>query len=153
MRSAITAPTHIRTVEQLRKNSDTILNGTWIAIDPASISMGYALVEGGNISKNGTFSTKKKPIGERLKDLHSMLDLELPEVELMVVEFVRTGTGHHFLTWSTGLAVGALGAKITIEIPTSLWAKGKDANYIKSDACDAKYIAKFCLAVCEDTSL
>jgi len=149
----ITAPTHLKIVKQLRSNSDIILQGTWIAIDPSSRSMGYALVEGGNISKNGTFVTKKKPIGERLKDLHSMLDLELPEVELMVVEFVRTGTGHHFLTWSTGLAVGALGAKTTIEIPTSLWAKCKDANYVKSDACDAKYIARFCIEVCEDLSL
>jgi hypothetical protein len=140
-------------VKELRKNSDTILNGTWIAIDPSSRSMGYALVEGGNISKNGTFTTKKKQIGERLKDLHSMLDLELPEVELVVIEFVRTGTGHHFLVWGTGLAVGALGATTTIEIPTSLWAKGKDANYIKSDAADAKYIARFCIEVCSNLDL
>lgn len=149
----ITAPTHKKIVKELRKHSDIILNGTWIAIDPASRSMGYALIEGGAVSKNGTFVTKKKPIGERLKDLHSMLDLDLPEVELMVVEFVRTGTGHHFLTWSTGLAVGALGAPITIEIPTKLWEKCKDKDYIKSDACDAKYIAKFCIEVCKDLTL
>jgi hypothetical protein len=115
--------------------------------------MGYALMEGGQLAKNGVFKTKEKEIGKRLKELYNHLDIDLPEVDLLVVEFVRTGTGHHFLTWSTGLAVGALGAKITIEIPTSLWAKCKDANYVKGDAMDAKYIAKFCIEVCEDLTL
>ena len=128
------------------------MNEPWIAIDPGSISMGYCVVDKGAIIKKGSLISTSKDIGSRLNDLWDLLTPIISSPKLMVMELVRTSTGHYMLTWSAGIAVGAVAAKDILEIPTHLWKKTVDKDYYKSDVMDALYIAKFILKVCEEFS-
>jgi len=151
MRAAITAKSHRKTVETLREHSDTILEGSFTVIDPSSRSMGYCIFQGGEVIANGKLTSDGK-IGERLKDLYHQLDI-FDHTPLMLMEKVRSGTGHIYLVFSAGVAVAGLSHSELLEIPYSLWSKRKDASYVKSDAMDARYMGLLAVDVCRDLSL
>ena len=145
----LTAKTHLQIASKLKSLKDKIENGTMVVIDPSSKSMGYCVTVDGKIDQNGVIKTTKATIGERLRDLFEQVS-QLPQADVVIIEFVRTGTGHQYLVWSVGVAAAAANSSITIEIPTSMWSKYKDSEYYKSDAMDAKYMAKCVLQIIKD---
>ena len=135
-------------VKQLLSQSDIILNQRWIAVDPASKIMGYAIVDKGEITKSGTIEAKHNaPIGIRLQVMYEALH-NMGIFELLAIEKVRQPKGHFMLVWSAGVASGGVGARFTCEVPTNLWKQAADDAYFKDDEQDAIYIAKYCLELC-----
>jgi len=128
--------------------------GTVLSIDPASKSLGYAIFEGGIQVEAGTLKTsEKQPVGRRLFDLLDQLEDVIRDyrpIDIMLIELVRSSTGHIFLTWAAGMAVAASDAPVVIEIPEKMWKKTIDDQWFKCDVQDAKYIAKLAFVICED---
>lgn len=149
----ITAPTHKKIVEVLLNNKKLLLEQRWIAIDPASRSIGYALVEGGEVVEKGTIKTNKKCIGERLNDLFHQLEDKFDDLSMVAVELVRPNSGHLYLTWGAGVVAAGTNAPLVIEIPTSMWAKRKDSGWAKTDVLDALYIAKLILTIVSEVEV
>ena len=146
----LTAKSHLQIAAKLKTLKDEILNGTLVTIDPSSKTIGFCIVEKGVIQSCGVVKTSEKSITKRLRALFDQID-QLPKANVVAVEMVRTGTGHHYLTWSVGVVAAGTEAQEFIEIPTSLWSKYKDSDYFKSDAMDARYIAECILAIINDT--
>lgn len=140
---------HKKAADAIYKVRDKILTGTMMAIDPGSNSLGYAWYNNGELVESGVI-TKKGSIGERLAHVVSQLGkYQVPDV--VITEFVRTNTGHVYLTWASGAAVAALGAKDTIEVHTGLWKKLITASYVKNDENDAVAIGALAVAIAKET--
>lgn len=139
---------HKKAADAIYKLRDLILTDTMIAIDPGSNSLGFAVFEAGVLVESGVIA-KKGAIGKRLK--HMITTLSQYQAAVVVTEFVRTSTGHVYLTWASGAAVGALGADHTIEIHTGAWKKLVTASYQKTDENDAISIGRFAVEVAKET--
>jgi len=137
-----------KTAKSIIKLKDTILNGTLLAIDPASKSVGYAVFEKGELHISGSYKASGS-IGPRLKEIGDFL-VQFEDPDVLAIEKVRTHSGHHMLTWGAGHAVGAVGAETTIEITCSMWKKVAGAQHIKSDENDAIAIGELVLYICRE---
>lgn len=137
---------HRKEADAILKHKETILDGTFISIDPASKDMGYALFTGGELIENGT-AEGRGLIGPRLYQIMN----NLPEVNvaLVIVEKVRMGTGHAYLTWSTAIPIAKYGTHVC-EVSTRAWKKNVDDTYEKSDERDALEIGKFAVTLCKE---
>jgi hypothetical protein len=115
-----------------------------LSIDPASNILGYAVYVGGKLDNSGRIiATPKAPINVRLHDIVSKLPKVKPDV--LVIELVRSSTGHVFMVWAVGAIIAHYGVP-TIEIPQRLWRNIQDSEYVKSDETDAIYIGKYVIA-------
>ena len=137
---------HRKEAVNILKRKELILGGTMIAIDPSSLSMGYAVFKQGKLVENNVI-TAKGNIGFRLNKLCEMLPDISPDV--VIVEKVRSNTGHIYLTWSTGAAVARYPAFIC-EVAFYAWKKNVGADYEKSDARDALEIGNFAITLCKE---
>ena len=116
-----------------------------LSIDPASNVLGYAIYLDGKLSTSGTVSaTPKAPIHQRLKEIFNRLPDVKPDI--LVIELNRSGTGHVYLTWSTGVIISKYGVP-TIEIPQRMWKNVIDETYEKSDKEDAELIGKYAIGI------
>lgn len=140
---------HRKSADAIYKLKDKILGGTVIAVDPGSNSLGYAVYTKGLLVESGTVITKGA-IGERLAYMVAKLS-EYDTPDVAVTEFVRTGTGHVYLTWASGAAMAALGSKNTIEVHTGAWKKLVTQSYVKNDENDAIAIGAFVVAIAKET--
>jgi len=146
----------LTTLKEISKIKDKILSGWVVSVDPGSKSAGYAIFYKGRLAASGALDGGEAPIAGRLKSLFRQLsdllvDLDVPEVDLVLVEKVRTSTGHVYLTWSSGALLAATNAMKAIEITTTQWKKNTDkSTYIKSDRQDAEEIGKFAIRVAQE---
>lgn len=137
--------TNVAVINRLKENKDIILGGTVLCIDPASNCVGYALYVGGKLKESGKVKAKHKdPIHLRL----SQIVVNLPQVkpDLVVIELVRSSTGHVYMVWAVGAIIAQYGTP-TIEIPHRLWKNIQDAKYTKDDDIDAIYMGKYAIAI------
>lgn len=131
-------------IAQIRANKKPITQGLMLSIDPASNILGYAVYVGGKLDNSGRIiATPKAPINVRLHDIVSKLPKVKPDV--LVIELVRSSTGHVFMVWAVGAIIAHYGVP-TIEIPQRLWRNIQDSEYVKSDETDAIYIGKYVIA-------
>jgi hypothetical protein len=120
-----------------------LLTGRVLAIDPGSISPGWALFEGGLLKDAGTKDLgKAASIYSRLPRLHSELADWLPDV--LVIEQIRGSMAHEYLKWSVGVAIAAANTSCVIELPIHEWQKfsKNKASYFKDDTQDAIIIGE-----------
>lgn len=142
--------TELSVVGKILKHREIILSGVFLAVDPASKSLGFALYRQGVLDESGTIiADGKAPVGNRLASLSEQLG-ELATPDVMAVEKVRTGTGHVFLVWSAGTAVAATNAPVTIELPVSMWKKFVGKEHEKSDENDAIAIGDTIIHICKE---
>lgn len=98
---------------------------------------------------------EKLPISQRLTYLHELLDGFIQQeldgsVDLVLIEKVRSSSGHVFLVWAAGGAISACASPVVIEIPAYMWKKVVDKDYVKTDEMDARYMFKLAHQLCEE---
>lgn len=146
--------THKRQADAILKVRGKILGGTMVSLDPGSNSLGFCFFVCGELVHSGSIQAKGS-IGKRLRKLTKALEDErcrfaLPEVDVVVTEFLRSNTGHIYLTWAAGAAVGAMAAEHTLEVTTGAWRKNVGSDYVKGDEQDAIEIGKFAVTLCKE---
>lgn len=139
------------TYDDINVNSEAILTGTLLAIDPSSGSAksdaGFALYRKGELVKSGTIVVNKKAnIFKRLIDLYNFVRCEFPDIDVMAIEKIR-GRSHTYLRWSVGVTIVAARHAAVIEVPTVTWKKYAGKDYEKSDEQDAIGIGKATIAI------
>lgn len=143
---------HRREADAILKLRSKILNGHLLSIDPGSNSLGFALFRGFDLVKSGSI-TAKGTVGQRLHLLMTGLQAEFAMTpDVVLVEKVRTATGHIYLTWAAGAAVAAIGAEHTIEVTTGAWKRAVSEDYEKSDENDAIAIGNFAVTLCKEAA-
>lgn len=132
-------------IKSIRSNKELITKGLMLSIDPASNVCGYAIYIDGKLNTSGTVSaTPKAPIHQRLHEIFNRLPDVKPDI--LVIELNRSGTGHVYLTWSTGVIIAKYGVP-TIEIPQRMWKNVITESYEKSDQEDAILIGKYVVGI------
>ncbi len=127
--------------KQLEALAPNCRNGRVLIIDPASQSLGYAILDKLKLVDSGTIVVKGN-ILVRITQLYSKLR-DLGEFEVLAVERIRGARAHVYLQWSVGAIVAGTRAASMIEVPISFWKAVIDKEtYVKSDENDAKSMAK-----------
>lgn len=127
----------------VRLNAHTIINGTVLAIDPASGGSslpGWAAWSKGEFVSAGVLGVKPGCIQERLYSLHQTLAGERPDV--LVIESIRGRKAHVYLTWSVGVIIAATCPLVLLEMPISTWKKHAGKDHQKNDMNDAIAIGR-----------
>ncbi len=134
---------------EIRSHSDLILNGTLLAIDPSSGSVGsqpgYAIYERGKLTESGTIDLNPKyNLATRLVLLGNQIREISADIDVMAIEQVWKNNS---LLKSCGAIISNFYGVKTIEVPAINWCKAKDGDYVKTDECDAIYIGKYVMEV------
>lgn len=119
---------------------DTVLEGTLLAIDPGSNSLGYAIFRGGELEISGEIKGGRTtdPAHIRLQEIADQLvALEAPDV--LAVELIRKNTP---LIWSVGTTIACVRSPHLIEVPITCWHELRGEDYEKTDALDAELIGR-----------
>ena len=119
---------------------DEILNGTLLAIDPGSNSLGYAFFRKGKLGISGEIRSEssKDPAHKRIHEIaDQLLELEAPKV--LAIELIRKNTP---LIWSVGATVACVRSPHLIEVPIPLWHMLREEDYEKTDELDAELIGR-----------
>lgn len=139
-------------------HADEILGGTVISIDPASISLGWAIHLQGELYLSGTITADKgDDAPTRLRSMQTLLT-ELEEIyapDYLLIEEVRQPAGSVQLVWSVGAVFACIGAPV-LEIPINLhqtWSKKMLPDYKKSDHGDAENIGESVMAYCRESKI
>lgn len=136
--------------KQVSENIDTILNGTILAIDPASIRLGYAVAKNSKIVDQGIIELDQKaPINNRLQDIVYTLQND-NEYDILAVEMIRGKMAHVFLKFSVGAVMGAAKAPVCIEVPINVWKAVAGKDHEKSDTNDAVAMAETLIALAKE---
>lgn len=137
---------------QVRDNSDAILNGRLVAIDPGTYFAGYAVYEQGRLVSSGQLAmSKRTSVNKRLWNLYDALSILTKAPDVLAVELLRGKMAHDFLKWSAGVAVAAVRAPIMIEVPIVVWKALCSDSYEKTDKNDAEMIGKSLIWLAKDT--
>lgn len=132
------------------QHSDAILQGKFIAIDPASLSAGVAVFSAGELVSSKTIKLPaKKPINERLNILFHELS-SLDNADLLVIEKIRMKTAHIYLRWAVGTSVAGAPVLKTIEAPTTFWRAIRPEGYVKTDEGDAVLIGQMVILLARE---
>jgi len=129
---------HIKTAKKIRIHKLQVL-GRFLAVDPASRSIGYALYEKGKLVKSGSFEAHGE-VNTRLKSIHDFLAAH--SIDAMAIEYIGGSTGHRYLSWACGAIAAAQPNVPLFEIKTNLWKKFAGKDWIKGDEADAIAIGK-----------
>ena len=91
---------HAYLIKEVGKHIDVILNGTFIAIDPASITLGYAVSKSGIVTEQGEIALNARaPINHRLQELVTTLQND-GEYGILAIERIRGNMAHAYLKFS-----------------------------------------------------
>lgn len=124
----------------LRPHKRAILEGTMLAIDPASISLGWAWFEAGQLIISGEYKAPRThPPHKRLSHLMEQL-VQWTKPDLMVVE--KLFKYNASLVWSVGATIVTVMPEAMIECPIRVWRALAADDYEKSDQADAEMIGK-----------
>ena len=141
---------HKRFRKDIADNLDIILNGKLLIIDPASVSLGYAVVDAGEVIESGSILLDgKAPIHLRLRDIVETLNQD-DEYAVLGVELIRGNFAHAYLKFAVGAVMAGANAKVCIEIPIQSWHPLREADYVKSDALDAELMAKTMITLAKE---
>lgn len=143
---------HKAAADKIYTTRTKVLGGYLLAVDPASVSLGYALFQSGILVKSGSIQAKGD-IGKRLAKLTTELKKQVEDVEIdvLAIEFLRGGVGHNYLIWSAGAVVSSVLADHVVEVHSQSWKKLITKAYKKSDENDAIMIGKFVVELCKET--
>jgi Holliday junction resolvasome RuvABC endonuclease subunit len=127
----------------VRRLGHLLRYGSVLAIDPASISVGWAYFENGELKDSGTFNLgKTRPINLRLQDLLKHLQ-HLPTPDVLVLEQIKGPGAYDQLKYAVGVTQAAVVTPNMVLCPIPVWkayAK-QDENYtVKGDQADAEVI-------------
>jgi hypothetical protein len=129
--------TEKKMTDNIGKCLDLILDGTMLAIDPGSNSLGYAIYKAGELEISGEIKGKGLA-HERLHEIADQL-LELEKPDVLAIELIRK---NHVLIWSIGTTIACIRSPNLIEVPITLWHKLRADDYEKTDALDAELIGQ-----------
>ena len=129
---------HIKTAKKIHKLKDEVF-GSFLAIDPASRSMGWAYFMHGSLIESGSVEAKGD-IHQRLAVMYHFV--EEFDIDAMAIEFIGGARAHRYLSWACGAITAAQPDVPLIEVKTNLWKKFVGKNYSKSDEEDAKAIGR-----------
>lgn len=137
-------------IDELRDHREVLAKGKILVIDPSSLSMGYALIEGLKIIDNGVVKfNQKKPIAGRLGELVVEVQKRWPDIQGLAVEKIRGSRAHIYLLWAVGATVAAAKCPLIFEVPNTAWKKMRGDGYIKNDSQDAKMMGEFIIKALE----
>lgn len=136
--------------KQVEVNIDAILDGTFLAIDPASIRVGYAIFQAGVYKESGTIELNdREPINMRLRDLAFTLDKD-GKYDLLAIERIRGQMAHAYLKFSIGAIMAGVNTPSCIEVPINAWKAVAGKDYKKSDEGDAEMIGLTLITLAEE---
>jgi hypothetical protein len=133
---------------EVRRHAHIILNGTVLAIDPASGGSslpGWAAISKSKMIKSGTLPIPPGPVQDRLREVYEQLETTDPDV--LVIERIRGSSAHEHLRWSVGVCIAACRPVILLEMPISTWKKYAGKNHKKGDENDARAIGEALIAI------
>ena len=140
---------HLKTAKDIKKVMNSLPDvATFLCIDPASRSLGYALYNKKGLLRSGTI-TAKGNINDRLGIMSKELQ-KMPSPMAVFVELIGGSTGHKYLVWSVGMVATTFPYIPLVEVQTGLWKKFVDKNWSKGDEQDAIYIGKCVLELSKD---
>lgn len=132
---------------EVAKLRGEILGGVMLVVDPASISLGYALYIEGKLEKSGTILLPAKSgISYRLFELFHLI-YDFPQLDLLVVERIRGRRAARELWWSVGVVVAASYVPAIIEMPIPTWKAFAGKGHVKTDENDALAIGDCIVAL------
>lgn len=137
---------HIKTAKKIQKHKDEVL-GSFLAIDPASRSMGWAYFMNGSLIDSGTVEAKGD-VHQRLAVMYHFV--EEFDIDAMAIEFIGGARAHRYLSWACGAIAAAQPDVPLIEVKTNLWKKFVDKDYTKDDEEDAKCIGRCVVGIAND---
>jgi hypothetical protein len=139
--SSVKATAEIKKFQlSLRPHKSKILSGTVLAIDPSSISLGWAWFQQGILIMNGEYKAPaNQSANKRLVKLMTELQQWTGADVLVVEKMFRYNAP---LIWSVGASVVTVKPEALIEMPIRVWQAYCSDEYVKSDAEDAKLIGE-----------
>lgn len=127
--------------KKVEEHKDKILNGKILSIDPATISLGYAVAKNGKVVDYGKIILDNKlPINIRLRELMKILQDD-EKYDVLVVELIRGKMSHVYLKFAVGVIMAAARAPVAIEVPIQSWKAVAGRGYKKDDDKDAEMMA------------
>lgn len=138
--------THLKQAKQILKLEKDIENGVFVVVDPSSKSCGVVIYDKmKEIYAEEIRATPTRPIGIRLAEMQRNLPVMDGREVVMLIEKVRSSTGHIYLTWSAGMLVSYFSPRKVVEVTTGAWKMSVDDTYIKSDLNDARAMGEFAI--------
>lgn len=137
--------TNVAVINRIKENAEILLGGTVLCIDPASNIVGWSVYVKGKLVDGGTVTARPKaPIHVRLLQIVEKLPRYRPDV--VIIELVRSSTGHVYMVWAVGAIIATYGVP-TIEIPHRLWKNAQDDKYVKDDQVDSEYMGRYVMDI------
>jgi hypothetical protein len=128
---------------EVEKVGTLLRYGSVLAIDPASISVGWAYFENGELQKSGVWDLgKSRPVNLRLQDLLKQLQ-QLKTPDVLVLERIRGPGAYDQLKYAVGVVQAAVVTPNMVLCPIPVWKaySKQDPNYtVKGDQADAEVI-------------
>lgn len=132
----------------LRPYRTSILTDSILAIDPASISLGWAWFQHGILIISGEYTVPRTMSPhKRLPMLMDQLT-DWTKTDVMVIE--KMFRYNASLVWSVGATIVTIRPDIMIEMPVRVWQAFRDDDYEKSDQADAELIGKALIYLAKD---
>lgn len=143
--------TFVAFVNMVADQRKAILEGTMLAIDPSSKSLGWALYKSAELVDSGTIVLTDKAVNRRLQALYDKLNV-MDTPDLLVMEKIQGNTSHDYLKYSVGVGMAAIRTDRCILVPISAWKKvvAEVPNYIKTDENDAILIGYTAIRAAEE---
>lgn len=143
---------------------DLILHGTLLAIDPSSGSydrstktqsnVGYAIFKAGALDDSGIVALDgkgKKPVFDRLRDLHDSMRTQFDVPDIMVIEEIAGPNAHNSLRWSIPAIALAVRAPVVVEMNVRTWQSMTPKGYQKTDENDAIAIGQALIKLAKES--
>jgi len=132
----------------LRPHRTAILSGSLLAVDPGSISLGWAWFLTGELVISGEYQAP------RTTSPHARLSLIMDQLQqwaqpqtLCVERMFRYNPS---LVWAVGAAIVTVRPASLIEMPIRIWQAFRDDTYEKSDQADAELIGRSLIYLAKD---
>lgn len=133
----------------VKKNADTLLNKTVVAVDPSSggtSNPGYAVFENSKLMHCGEIIINgKEPTHLRLQKIYDELYKAVPFPDVLLIEKLRGRMVPIQLAWSVGVAMVAVPSPTIIEVPICIWkafVRDTKPGYKKGNTEDAVVIGE-----------
>lgn len=124
----------------LRPHKKQILNGTILAIDPGSISLGWAWFIKGEFIMSGEYKAPSTHSAhKRLMKIMDQLQVWTGADVLAIEKMFRFNAS---LIWSVGSTITTIRPDVFIEVPIRCWQQSLPDDYVKSDEQDAVLIGQ-----------
>ena len=130
----------------IQEASPLILEARTLVMDPSSKTLGYAIIEAGDIVASGTVDLGKEAVHYRMQKLGEYLQ-NAGCYDVLLVERIRGQMAHAYLSWSVGAILANTTADIFLEMPISVWKAHAGKEHVKSDENDAIAMANALIAL------